>query len=279
MKKVLLFILPIFLALLVFFGFLVFSSRNAIGKGALQVTAIPQSNVYLNNRLIGKTPLCKCDPASMIPTGDYDIRVVPINSVLANEAFEQKISINKAVLTVVDRTFGPGAASTGSVISLLPQEGNSSLAGLFVASFPDGSDISLDDNPNGTTPLRLSSLTESDHNLLVHKSGYKDKQIRIHAVKGYVLSVIAFLGVDLSASSSAGTVPVASPTSSAQQIVVLSTPTGFLRVHKDATITSAEIGQVKPSEQYDLLNEKTGWYEIKLASGSGWISSSYAKKQ
>lgn len=282
MKKLVLFLLPIFLAFFVFIVFLFFMSTQSSGKGALQVTSIPQSSVYLDGKLIGKTPLCKCDPQSMLPTGDHVIRMVPIDPSLNGSTFEQKISINKAVLTVVDRTFGPGGISQGSVISLSPSE-NANQPSLFVTSFPTGAAIALDDNASGTTPFHLSSLTESDHDLLIQKSGYKDKHIRIHAVKGYVLSVIAFLGVDPSAiASSSAAVPVASVSAvpSKQKILILSTPTGFLRVHKDANISSAEIAQVKPQEEYILQDEQTGWYQIKLTDGTlGWISSQYAKKE
>lgn len=274
--------LPIVLALVVFFAFMIFLSKDAIGKGALQVTSIPQSTVYLNGKLVGKTPLCECDPKNMLPTGDYTIRLVPLDS-SAGDPFEQKISINKAVLTVVDRTFGPGATSQGAVISLTPQDSKST-AGIYIASFPDVAQVTLDDNTTGTTPYRLANTTESDHDLMISKTGFKDKHVRIHTVKGYTLSVIAFLGIDTSAiASSAASLPtpVASPTGELKQkVVILDTPTGFLRVHSDATITSTEIAQVKPQQVFDLQDEQVGWFEIKLIDGKlGWISSQYAKKQ
>jgi uncharacterized protein YgiM (DUF1202 family) len=60
----------------------------------------------------------------------------------------------------------------------------------------------------------------------------------------------------------------------------LQTPTGFLRVRDQASLNGAEIGQVKPGETYALLDEQTGWYQIKLTNGkTGWISSQYAQKQ
>lgn len=260
-----------------------FLSKDGVGKGALQVTSIPQSSVYLNGKLIGKTPLCKCDPQSMLPTGDYTIRLVPLDTTAGSTPFEQKITINKAVLTVVDRTFGPGATSQGTVISLTPQE-NKNTAGLFIASFPDVAHVTLDDNTTGDTPYRLANTTESDHDLVISKSGFKDKHVRIHAVKGYILSVIAFLGIDpnaIASSSASIPVPVASPSAAVKQkVVILDTPTGFLRVHSQATISSPEIAQVKPKEAYDLQDEQTGWFEIKLTSGKlGWISSQYSQKQ
>ena len=282
MKKFILFLLPIFLALVVFFVLIFVLSTQGTGKGALQVTAIPQSTVYVNGKLIGKTPLCKCDPQNMLPTGDYTIRLVPLDSSFGNTTFEQKVTINKSVLTVVDRTFGQGATSQGSVISLIPSS-NKNIASLFVTSLPDNANIALDDSGTSTTPYHMDSLTDSDHDLIVNKNGYKEKHIRIHAVKGYTLSVLAFLGVDPQAAvASSAAEPVASISAvpQNQKILILDTPTGFLRVHKEASLFSTEITQVKPQEQYVLQQEVTGWFQIKLTDGTlGWVSDQYAKKQ
>jgi uncharacterized protein YgiM (DUF1202 family) len=64
-------------------------------------------------------------------------------------------------------------------------------------------------------------------------------------------------------------------------VLILQTPTGFLRVRDQASLNGAEIGQIKPGETYQLLDDKTtGWYQIQLTNGkTGWISSQYAQKQ
>lgn len=281
MKKIILFSVPIILALVVFFTMMFFLSSSSVGKGALQVTALPQASVYLDGKLLGKTPLCKCDAKDMLSTGDYTIRLVPLDPNLSNATFEQKITINKSVLTVVDRTFGLGAASQGSIISLTPNT-NKNIASLFVTAFPDGANITLDDSTTGQTPYRLDSLTDSDHDLVIGKNGYKEKHVRIHAVKGYTLSVLAFLGVDPQAIASASAEPIASISAAPknQKVLILDTPTGFLRVHKEANLYSPEMTQVKPKEEYTLQDEVTGWFEIKLLDGTlGWVSSQYAQKE
>lgn len=278
-------VIPVILGLLVFFGVTYFLSQKDAGKGALQVTSVPQSSVYLDDKFIGQTPLCKCDSNSLLPTGDYTIRIVPLDPNFSNQPFEQKISINKSVLTVVDRTFGQGATSQGSVITLLPQtNGDKSSGTLVVNSFPSGVNASLDGNSIGTSPLTFSHVVESDHDLLLSKPGYKDKTIRIHTVNGYTLSVIAFLAIDpnaLSATSSAAE-NVASTSASLQvtKVTILDTPTGFLRVRSDPSLGGTEIAQVKPGEQYVFDEEQNGWTQITLSNGQkGWVSSSYVSKQ
>ena len=71
---------------------------------------------------------------------------------------------------------------------------------------------------------------------------------------------------------------------SVPKIIILNTPTGFLRVREEPTISSLEIGRVKPQEEYELIEEGDGWFKIKVippAGGDivGWVSSQYSKKK
>src|SRR5579872_6916198 len=107
MKKLLLISLPVILGITIFSVFAYFLSNFSSGTGALQVTSSPESNVYLNGKLIGKTPLCKCEGSDMLQVGEYDLKLVPTSGNNLS-AYEQSVSVNKSVLTVVDRTFGIG---------------------------------------------------------------------------------------------------------------------------------------------------------------------------
>lgn len=279
MRKVLLVVVPLLVALIVFLGFMFFMNRNS-GIGALQVTTNPKSNVYLNNKLVGQTPLCKCDPNEMLSIGEYTLRLVPIGEEFT--PFEEKIKINRSVLTVVDRTFGKGANSSGSSITLNVL-GDKKRLELLVLSFPDNTQVLVDNSFLGNTPLLLKNLTESDHEILLRKGGYQEKTIRIRTVAGYKLTVQASLGVSLAAATISATPsasPSASPAFGGTKVVILQTPTGFLRVRKSGSLGSEEIGRVYKGESLTLLNEKNGWFEIKLKDDTtGWISGDYAQKQ
>lgn len=282
MKKVLVFFSPILIAVLIFFGILFFLNRKT-GKGALRVTANPKSSVYLENKLIGTTTFCACDAAQMLPVGDYTIRLVP--NVGSFTPFEEKITINKSTLTVVDKTFADNGGSDGSIISLISLSNKKDIE-IMVVSMPDKANVFLDSNPVGVTPLLLNQVSESDHDLRLTLDGYKDKSIRIKTALGFRLSSLIFLGVnaDLSNSSLASVSAMLSPAVSITKVLIQNTPTGFLRVRGDSSINSAEITQVKPGETFELISEKEGWFEIKLSSPSGkinngWISSQYAIKK
>jgi hypothetical protein len=247
-------------------------------KGALQVTSSPESKVYLNGEYIGQTPLCKCDASEMLKTGEYTIRLVPVRPDLSE--FQEKITVSEAVLTVVDRKFAKDSLSEGSVISLTPLP-DKKKAELVVVSLPEGAKVILDNNEIGKSPLSLKDPTISDHLLTVQKDGYKEKSVRIRTPLGYKLTVAVYLSTVDSltnttqeASESAKTTK---PTpSTGKVVVILDTPTGFLRVRE--TIGGGEVGRVTPGESYPLLEERNGWLQIKLTDGTpGWISNEYAK--
>lgn len=278
MRKLLFFGVPLFLAIIIFAAVTFFLNQNS-GKGALQVTANPKSNVYLNGKPIGQTPLCKCDLPDMLKVGDYTIRLQPLDSGFL--PFEEKITINQSVLTVIDRIFGKDAASEGNIITLTPL-GDKKATQLLAISFPDNASVYIDSNQAGQTPLLKKDLTISDHEIKFTKQGYREKAIRIRTVLGYKLSVTAYLGLEEGSAKEAQVTPKISvtPTVAVSTVLILQTPTGFLRVRESNSVSAAEIARVLPGETFELVSQDSGWFEIKLSDGStGWISSQYAKKQ
>lgn len=279
MRKVLLFAVPPLLATVVLIAFGLFLYRNS-GKGALQVTSIPESEVFLDGKPLGKTPLCRCELSDMLSVGDYTIRLVPTSPDGAFTSFEQKMTIEKSVLTVVDRTFRAGLESEGSLITLR-QLSDKKTAEMLVLSLPDQADVLLDSNPSGKTPTFLRNVTESDHTLTFAKDGYQEKELRVRTVLGYKLEAIAMLGIaqtEATRAAVAQSSPSATPV--VARVVILNTPTGFLRVREKPTVASAEIDRVTPSTSFALLSEEAGWFQIRLPDGrSGWVSTQYARKE
>ncbi len=281
MKKILLFVAPFVLAVVVFSGVVYYLSQNS-QKGALQVTAVPKSKVYVDNKLIGETPLCKCEGSDMVTTGQYTLKLVADEGDFP--AYEEKITIGASVLTVIDKTFGKGAFGEEKTITLTKLADEKAVE-LVVVSFPQDAQVFLDNTELGKTPLSSKILTASDHELRLVKEGYKEKTIRIRTVSGYKLTVVATLGVlpDLNTTQASGSAQqVASPSAlpSVVHVVILSTPTGFLRVRESNSLAAAEIAKVNPGDSFDFVEEKDGWFSIKLQDGKvGWVSNSYAKKQ
>lgn len=279
MRRALSIIIPLFFAILVFSLAVWFLNKNS-GRGALQVTSVPQSDVYLNGKLIGQTPLCKCEQKEMIAKGEYTVKLVPKEGKF--DPFEQKITISPSVLTVVDRSFGLTGASEGSIISLssINDKNDSQIQ---ITSFPNKAEVFLDNNLSGMTPLLLKGITESDHEIRLERSGYKEKTVRIRTVKSYKLEAIIFLAIepDLSAPTTTSSAVLSpTPVATVSKVLILQTPTGFLRVRDANSLSGKEIARVSPGEKFDFLKEESGWLEIKLSDGqTGWVSSQYAQKE
>jgi hypothetical protein len=283
MKKLLFIIIPALLIALLIFLFTQYLNNARLQKGALQVTSSPRSKVYLNNKYIGQTPITKTEAQDMIQSGNYTIRLVPSDKSLSE--YQEKITISTGILTVVDRKFMKGSLSEGYVISLSPLSDKKQTE-LEVISFPSGSKVELDANTIGDTPLLYKKPTESDHMLKITKNGYKEKAVRIRTPMGYRLTVIAYLGVasdtgdEPSPTIMPSKAPAASPSPNATKVLILDTPTGFLRVRANYSINAAIITTVSPGDAFPLIGEQSDWFEIKLPDGTtGWISSQYAKKQ
>lgn len=275
MRKIILFLLPLLILTIIFLLIVLVVNRD-VGKGALQVTSIPGSQVFLEGKNVGKTPLCLCELPQLLKSGDYNIKLVPVQS--GFKEYEQKITIYQGVLTVVDRTFDHEAAvSTGSVITLSPIDDKNG-SQLLVISFPNKAQVVLDSSPVGTTPLLVKEITPSDHEIKVLKDGYSEKVIKVKAIEGKRLEIIMTLGIknDITAQTSRASVSALTT----PRLLILDTPTGYLRVRKDSSVNSSQIANVNPGDKVDLISEKDSWYEIRLSDGrTGWISSAYARKQ
>lgn len=213
----------------------------------------------------------------MLEVRDWTLKLEPIDPKFS--PFEQKIRINSSVLTVVDRTF-EDSGSSGSTITLT--ETGEKQPELLIVTVPNKSDVYLDSNLSGQTPISVKGLTASDHEIKILKDGYREKIIKVRTVEGYKLESIVHLALKKEgeiASKEASTKDEETEEDK-NKIKILSTPTGFLRARETPSVSAVQVGQVKPGETFDIEEETDGWYKIKLSTGkSGWISSQYAQKE
>lgn len=246
------------------------------GRGALQVTSKPISQVFLDGKYIGNTPLSLIELPDLLDVGEYSLKLVPTEK--DYRQWEQKISIYKSALTVVDKTFDKSAGSASSSVITLIDINDKNKSELLVVSFPTGAQVVLDNSIKGSTPILIDDITSSDHEIKIIKDGYKEKALKIKTIPGKRLEVVANLGIrtdltqeNLEASSSAVLT---------EKIRILDTPTGFLRVRESASLESSQVGTVNPGETFDLISEEEDWFQIKLSDESiGWVSSEYAQKE
>jgi hypothetical protein len=289
MKRNLLLVVAVILIVVgLFLLVLTFKNLNPKGKGGLQVASNIKASVYLNDEMLGQTPICKCDQNNTVPEGDHTIKIVPEDSQFP--PFVVKVTVEPNLLTVIDKTFLPGAQASAYVLTLEKTE--STDAELFVGSLPDSAVVTVDSIPRGASPYILDSISESEHEIEVEKDGFAKKTIRVNTLPKHKLNVFVYLGTkgeedssDLEKVSPTPTTSI-TPTeannnseTSSNQITINDTPVGFLRVRSTPSTSGQEVGRVEPGEEFEYSEEENGWYKIKLTDGKeGWVSGTYVSE-
>ena len=284
MKRRLLMVVAILLILAGMFLLVRIAANTLIprGKGALQVTSSIKAQVILDNKVLGATPLCKCEQNETLLQGVYELKIIPEDKSV--QPFMARVRINSGVLTAVERTFLPGSYASSYILTL--EKTNSSDPEIFIASIPDGALISFDGKEEGITPLSLRSISASEHELEIQKQGFSKKTVRVRAVPSYKLVLNVILGTQgadetVESQPEAGP-PLAetpTPTKINQALVTIkNTPVGFLRVRESPSTAAKEIGRVNPGETFELIEENASWFKIKLEDGEGWVSKIYSEK-
>lgn len=271
MRKFVLFIVLLLVLTIAFLLIILVFNRDE-GKGALQVTSVPESQVFVDSKFVGNTPICLCEPPQLLESGDYTLKLIPIQKDLKTS--EQKITIYQGVLTVVDKTFDKNnSAASGSMITLSPLDNNSTE--LMVISFPSKARVVMDSNSVGETPILLKDVTSSDHEIKILKEGYREKIAKVKTIEGKRLEINATLGIKTDAEVEKDKEEEGQKLS---KVIILETPTGFLRVRKEASVNSEQIGTLRPGDELELVKEENEWYRVKQENGDfGWISATYAR--
>lgn len=249
--------------------------------GGILVSTNPASSVYVNGTLVGKTPF-----KGAYKSGEITIKLVPEDNGANLLPFETRLTLAPGIQTVVRREFGPSEdLSSGDITSF--DKGNTKETGLVVVTTPENAQISLDGVPRGFAPYKTLLISPAQHQITIKASGYVDRVMTSNTIEGYKLTIFAKLakgGDDPSVLLSTATpAPVAKT-----YILIMQTPTGFLRVRTEPGSTGEEIAEVKPGSKYLFLQEDsaTHWYKIQyedpqpgLPNGiTGWVSNQFAKK-
>ncbi len=255
-------------------GLKLFIFDSGTAQSAIRVDSFPRSTVFINDRAVGQTPYIN----EKIAAGQYTVKI---------DSWQTKIKLTSGTLAYLSRNIGLSEdQSSGQVLTLEPLSSDKTTE-LAVVSNPDKAKVFLDGLDQGSAPLVLRNLTAGDHEITISQVGYSDEVIHSKIISGFRLNAMVKLGI-LSGSLATGSGQLR-PTSdliasfsgselTKPYVVIKDTPTGFLRMRSDPSITATEVGQVKPSEKYPLLSEIAGWVKIKLPNIFGWVSDQYVDK-
>lgn len=254
--------------MLLLFLVLVLSGCTAIGSTeptALQVTTTPEASVFLDGKHVGKTPFY----SDQLKDKEYLVKLTS-----GEASYLEKVKLTPNTLTVIDRELNNNfLAQSGETLWL--REGK----GLFIISMPDEAGISLDGQLVGKTPVKIEDIEEGEHKILVSIQGYIDREFSVKTNSKYQLVA----DVTLASEAAKGTTSTAASSSSPSpqqpsKVVVQNTPQGFLRIRKEASTSSTEVGRVNDGDQLEFIQETQGWIEVKFKDKQGWVSGQYVKK-
>jgi len=228
---------------------------------ALQVTSTPEASVFLDGKHLGKTPFF---------TDQLDAKEYTLKISVSEASYTEKIVLTPGVLTAVNRELSANfLGQSGETLSL-----NKQGKGVFISSYPDKAQVSIDGKIAGETPLIVGDVKEGDHQVSLNKTGYIQREFTIKSSNKYQLTA----NVTLASEFAKGKTASSESQPQGKSVEILRTPLGFVRVRREPSLESLEIGTIETGKQAELLQEVQEWYSIKFDGKIGWISTQYAKK-
>lgn len=247
-------------------------------KAAVQLNAYPKSTVYIDGVQAGTTPYENDE----ISSGEVSLRLVPEATFSAS--WERKLILNPDTQTVVNWEFDPNSDLEAGEVLYLEKTSLKDRAGLVVTCIPDSCTITVDNQMRGFSPLNLEDIGEGSHKILISLPGYKTREISARSINHYRLVVDIKLSKE-----TIEAIPEEKEEEESEEkqeeemdrpyILIKDTPTGWLRVRMEPSVSATEAAKVNPGEKFSLLDEESGWYQIRYQdSEEGWISGRYAEK-
>ena len=300
MKQKIIFLTILLLLTVGGFGIhLALSSQFQKNEGYLQVRSTPDAIVFVDSNAEGRTPL-----QLALKPGVHTVKIIPqaLDPAQAVSAvpWEGKAEVIARQTTFVRRELKVTENESGGEVVTIQKSKNAEVRGkgeIYVQSAPEGANISLDGLDIGVAPDLLQEVSVGTHEVSVYLPRFLRRTLQINVVPGgYTTHVVFSLGIDadfarkfpfgamVDASSSAALPAVSkspqepTPTAAPDRVKVLETPTGFLRVRTDPSLSGKEIAQVKPGETYPFVESVPGWSKIELTDGNeGWVSAEYVQ--
>lgn len=252
-------------------GFLL--SKTA-GKAELRIKSRPTASIFLENENLGRTPY-----QEKIKPGEYELKLIPEDTD-AFSSWQQRIELEPATQTYVNVELGDSEISSAWEILSLKKTGRKEVE-IAVFSKTDSSEVFIDGERKGTTPLSFQDISPGEHELKLSAPSFLERSIKIKVTAGYKLTVNSQLSLLGEPSKEEKTEGEKKETEEIEEpyVLIKETPTGWLRVRGEPSTTSEELVKINPGEKYPLLDESEGWYKIKYEKDKeGWISGRYAEK-
>lgn len=231
-------------------------------KSGISVQSSPdQATVFLDGQEVGKTPF---------EDKNLDVKQYEVKIDKNGAAWQGNVKLTAGTVVVINRDLASEVASSSGEILTLDRG-----RGLTIISNPSDSEVEIDGKVMGKTPISVN-LDSGEHTILVSHPNYLKRSIKASLPKDFNLTI----SVDLALSEADLTTIAAPVITQTPEVVVLETPTGFLRVRDKASLKGLEIARVNVGDKLILLEELSGWVRVRLADGTeGFASSTYVEKK
>ena len=237
------------------------TALGATRPAALQITSTPQASVFLDGKHVGKSPFF----SDQLKNREYLVKITS-----GEATHSEKITLSEGTLTVVNWELNNNfLAQSGEILSLEPGE-----KGLFVISMPQEADLEVDGKFIGKTPTKIEDIEDGEHKITLKSPGYLDREFVVKTSKDYQLVA----DVTLASEIAKGVAEAPAPLPELEKVEVLNTPLGFLRVRRDSSLSSPEVGRVQTGDELEIIQETEDWIQIKFEGKQGWVSAQYVEK-
>jgi hypothetical protein len=271
------FALGVVIILVVFFAVSYFRPQ----KAGLLIETEPSSMVYINGEQVGRTRY-----ETTRKPGEIVVKLIPESTDKPLAPFETKIDLVSGVKTIIQRNFGESEEeSSGVIVSF--EKTTAKEVSVAIISSPDSAQVTIDEQVRGFTPFKSLAITAGEHAITISASDYEEKSINVRTYENYKLTAVFKLSPSNNITNpTPETTPSLESEKLSQEVEILPTSTGFLRVRSEPSTLAKEIGQVEPGKRYKLVDtdKDTGWYKIEFKLSEtdakkmiGWISNQYAK--
>ena len=225
---------------------------------ALQVTSNPEASVFLDGKHLGKTPYF----SDQLDSGTHTLKIT-----VSEANYVEKINLFEGALTVVNRDLAQNfLAQSGETLWL-----DKGKKGLLIVTTPNQSDITIDGVYKGKSPLLIDKIEAGDHKVVVAKENYENREFTIKILSKYQLVADVFLA-SIQAKNVNNQNQEQEVEIKVEKIKVQKTPQGFLRVRKEPSLSSSEIGRVNDGAELEVIQQTEDWVKIIFAEKQGWIS-------
>ncbi len=280
--KIILFTTLLFIFILfVFAKYFYLDKKNESGQ--LKVVSSPEASLFIDNVAIAKTPF-----EGRYKIGEYLIKLIPEGTATDTASWQGKVKVYKNSLTYINREMGTSdITSAGEIFYPTKMETSSKTPDsgeIAIETDPNGAIVKLDNDEKGVASMVLSDVPKGTHEINIYLPGFFPRTQKINVEEGYRVNAFFKLAIDLSQKQATPSAQLNPKTTNKASGILFSvkikdTPTGFLRVRDDATISASEEAQVKPGQTFDVLEEKSSWYRISYEPNKdGWISAEYTEK-